>query len=188
MRKARENRQVTETVAAPQSEGQRRLRAVVEADGYPAVATKLGANKGTVHRWVNGERQPSAEVRQRLEDVLGIPLASWGQSAGVAPARPVQAAQDIVRASRGADDDAFEALLAEIGDIDTSKLLATDAAKIIKLRWDMLADAEKRRRTREDQLAGHPSFARVVEALVRALKPYPDALVAARDALSEALG
>lgn len=169
--------------ATAMTEGQRRLRERVARESFGEIASMLGVNKGTIHRWCTGEKSPGPAARAKIEEKLGIPNAAWGRAAGTSEktsSTPVAKAKAILQgAARASSQVEFDELLTSMRSIGVDDLLAMDAARILKMRWDMLEQAEKRRRVDEDRFVDHPSFRRLTRALVAALRPYPDALRAA---------
>lgn len=69
-------RQILRASESP-NDGVRRLRELLRYQSAARLAMRLGCDSTAVRRWARGARTPSPAWRERLYDVLGIPVESW---------------------------------------------------------------------------------------------------------------
>lgn len=191
-------REGTTPRAAEQSEGQVLLSAAAER--LVDVAERLHVGVSTVSDWRRGAKSPGGHARKRLAEVYGIPPESWDRPARSLVPRdelddnpapmleldtdgpPLESTlrmldQQLMRLANGGTDEDFKQ--AE----GIRKMLATRALQ------------EKDKRTIDAYIerslispTRQPFYQRVVNMVVDALKPHPDALrdvLAALDAAHE---
>lgn len=174
--------------AGPKTEGQRQLVAL--ADTSSAIARKVGASKQVVSCWRKGQKIPAAEARAKIDAEYGIPPPTWdqvpkGESQPGRASIPVSALstkstlEEIVEVQRMVETLAYNA---EISPIVRVKFV-DPLMKVLALK----ARVEREREFLEDRIVReHPEFARLTKALFEALRPWPDALRASREALRQA--
>ena len=201
-------REGTTPPAAEQSEGQRLLYAAAER--LVDVAERLHVGVSTVSDWRRGAKSPGGHARRRLAEVYGIPPESWDR-----PARsllPGEVGGDRLRRLAGEMDDPTPVMeLDADGPPLESTLRMLDAqlmrlanggtdedfkqAEGIRKMLATRAQQETSKRTLDAYIerslispTRQPFYQRVVNMVVDALKPYPDALrdvLAALDAAHE---
>lgn len=195
-------REGTTPRAAEQSEGQVLLSAAAER--LVDVAERLHVGVSTVSDWRRGAKSPGGHARKRLAEVYGIPTGAWDRPAqrvggersawdldGAEPAPvleldadgpPLESTlrmldQQLMRLANGGTDEDFKQ--AE----GIRKMLATRAQQETSKRTlDAYIERSLINPTRQ------PFYQRVVNMVVDALKPHPDALrdvLAALDAAQE---
>lgn len=191
-------REGTTPGAAEQSEGQRLLSAAAER--LVDVAERLHVGVSTVSDWRRGAKSPGGHARRRLAEVYGIPPESWDR-----PAQRVggdRFADDVAPVPMELDTDGpplestlrmLDAQLMRLanGGTDEDFKQAEGIRKMLATR----AQQEKDKRTLDAYIerslispTRQPFYQRVVNMVVDALKPYPDALrdvLAALDAAAE---
>ena len=203
-------REGTTPRAAEQSEGQVLLSAAAER--LVDVAERLHVGVSTVSDWRRGAKSPGGHARKRLAEVYGIPPESWDR-----PARslmPGEVGGDRLRRLAGELDDAPAHVPMEL-DTDGPPLESTlrmldqqlmrlanggtdedfKQAEGIRKMLATRAQQETSKRTLDAYIerslinpTRQPFYQRVVNMVVDALKPYPDALrdvLAALDAAAE---
>lgn len=191
-------REGTTPGAAEQSEGQRLLSAAAER--LVDVAERLHVGVSTVSDWRRGAKSPGGHARRRLAEVYGIPPESWDR-----PAQRVggdRFADDVAPVPMELDTDGpplestlrmLDAQLMRLanGGTDEDFKQAEGIRKMLATR----AQQEKDKRTIDAYIeravinpTRQPFYQRVVNLVVDALKPHPDALrdvLAALDAAAE---
>lgn len=172
----------------PKSEGQRLL--VASTDSHGDVARAVGASKQIVSCWRRGSKVPAPEARAKIEAAYGIPVTAWDRvpsSPGTAVAVAVQLPPDlskgstldeIVRAQQMIEGLFYDPSIAAIVRVK----FVDPLAKILALK----ARVEREREFLEDRIVReHPEFARLTKALFEALRPWPDAVRAVREAITQ---
>lgn len=62
------------------TEGASQLRrALAPAMNQARLAEKLGVSQQAVSNWLHGTSKPTLKTMAALEDLLGIPIRSWGE-------------------------------------------------------------------------------------------------------------
>lgn len=164
------------------------------------VAERLHVGVSTVSDWRRGAKSPGGHARRRLAEVYGIPPESWDR-----PAQRVggdRFADDVAPVPMELDTDGpplestlrmLDAQLMRLanGGTDEDFKQAEGIRKMLATR----AQQEKDKRTLDAYIerslispTRQPFYQRVVNMVVDALKPYPDALrdvLAALDAAAE---
>jgi transcriptional regulator with XRE-family HTH domain len=165
----------------PRSEGQRLLRLV--PGSLSAIATKVGADKGTVSRWRSGEKVPAEGLRLRLQTECGIDPAAWDR-------RPLGYGPPVPEPSAAPPDSQLGTTLEEtlwamalikkqlsVGDLTSSdrKSLTDNYTKLLAVRGREEARVEgfEARVVRD-----HPMWRSIVRGLPDVLRPWPDAATA----------
>jgi hypothetical protein len=172
------------TPPGPKTEGQRRL---LDQRGSEAeLAAQVGCGVAVVGHWRRGRRTPGEAHRHKLELLLGIPRRSWDVAPGAevtqeTPAPAVDADDDGTLAIAKAQiDSILKELKSEGLTDDGGRRLRDTLAKLLALR----ARLERDRDLLEDRVVReHPAWARTRAAILRALKPYPEAASAVSQAL-----
>lgn len=175
---------------AVRSEGQRLLTAIRESTAQ--VGARAGTSKNTVSCWRTGTKRPSEAARAKLHEVYGISPTAWDRAAGAPvppvalptpPSLPGKATIDLVNElvtrwmKVSSDPQIPLSMQAKVSDGPLAKYLQ------IKSRLEREAEFL------EDKIVlEHPSYRRIVKAMVAALKPYPDAMRAVRDAIGSLEG
>jgi transcriptional regulator with XRE-family HTH domain len=182
----------------------------------PDVAARVGCKREQIAYWRLGTRVPAPASRARLRTVLGIPEDAWdryparaGAQAPAAPTAPPTAAPapavassstpiDYAPVAPPADTVAAKARRLEQLVVAGLTMLERDESLTAVERFRLQSECQKLldklgRLTGESQVIGEsrlvrlPAFRRAVDEIVRALRPWPAAQVAAADALA-ALG
>jgi hypothetical protein len=167
------------------TEGQRLL---LEVDGSESeLAKQLGCGAAIIGHWKRGRRVPGGPARHKMSLLFSIPQRAWDVAPGkvAAPSKPAAT-------EKGRDDDIlditktqiFEILESLDDDTLTKEVRArtrTDLTKLLALR----ARIEKDRELGEDRMVReHPEWARVKAAILKALKPFPEAAAAVAKVLA----
>ena len=178
----------------------RRTRGAVMLSAVPgsvrALAARLGASRTSVSDWRSGRTLPSEELRAMLESVCGIPLRAWDER----DAAPAKAPADGESVPFDLGASSFRVLCDRLQLIESQGAEATTAevvnvSKEIRAHEDGALKRETGQRAFEERVerallspTRQPFYQRVVNMVVDALKPYPDALrdvLAALDAAAE---
>lgn len=175
-----------------------RLLAATGLD-HSTVAAELGVTRQAVQAWIAGDKAPSAARRSAAEKRYGVPVDAWDRPAGhPKPVVVVEAVAADASPAVGGSYDAEQRLRAQLTRLD--KLRAdgeredADLPPQARLRLEvtMLRCTEALARfTGEGQEIGEsrivrlPAWRRIQDAIVVALRPWPDAAVAVMKALKE---
>lgn len=163
-----------------------------------------GAALSTVQAWRDGDRSPNSAMRMRIRDVakerfgVELPDEAWDErvpaaelQAAVPPPREVR---NVAQAVPGADDTATIAaqLLASIRDLQARMHDPNEPPlgieKEASLMQQLTASAERLGRftgvkLTERQILGSPLWGLLLERIMGALEPWPDAMRAVSKAL-----
>lgn len=159
--------------------------------GGAEIASKVGVSEGLVSLWRSGKRKPSLPNRKLLLDLYKIPIESWDvPAATAAPARkPKRSAEEAWGSkSTKARAETLERELDEVRKtVKTESATPLERAKVLDKIFDNEIKLAKLKgelgAVDEATILRHPHWRRVESALLEALKPYPDALRAAGEAL-----
>jgi transcriptional regulator with XRE-family HTH domain len=172
------------------SEGQR-LFLLAERSPIAAARALGQRSHGSVTDWRSGRSVPSAEGRERIAAVYGIPPVTWSLRPGTkVNAEPTVETVAAVAGPAPSSLDDCMALLAVLrkdraqqGLSPADRVRLSDAeARILALR----ARLEAARELSEGRYVfEHPAWLRIKRMMVRALEPYPKALTAVLQGLSE---
>jgi len=172
------------------TEGQRLLRGLRLVHTDIARALKCGAT--IVGYWHTGRSLPGVEKRHQMELLYGIPLRAWD----VPPGTPLQRQQmstpqpesQSLPAKQGSTlaitkeqiaavlDDLKEENIAEA----TLGKLRDTLAKLLALRARLERDHEM---LEDRAVRGHPEWRRIKKAVLSALEPHPEAMMAVIESL-----
>lgn len=177
---------VAKSTKVPKSktEGQKRL---LDVDGTEAeLAAKLGCGSAIIGHWRRGRRVPGKAHRHKIELLFGIARRAWDVAPGTELATPQSAASassedvDTLTITKTQIDAILDGLKNEaLTDAAAAKLRDT-MAKLLALR----ARLERDREMAEDRaVREHPAWTRTKAAILRALKPYPEAAAAVAESL-----
>lgn len=176
-----------------------RLLAATGLD-HAAIAAELDITRQAVQQWLSGEKRPSASRRMSLSKRYGVPPEAWDKpvSVSVVGSGGGSDASSMAEGSPvgvGARFDAEARLRAQLNRLD---ILRTTAADDLPPQVRMRLEATETRciellgkLTGEGQEIGEsrivrlPAWRRIQDAIVIALRPYPDAAVAVMAALKE---
>lgn len=157
-------------------------------------ATRWGISPQSVSKYQRGETLPSSELRERIADVGGPDPDSWDEA--IVAGAPTSGALAALGPSRGvtADDTATEAELlrasirkmhAELNgasDLDLGQ--RTRIAASLTAMVDKLGHHTGVKLT-ERQMRDSPIFVAMWDRVVEALELWPEAMLAAADAIDE---
>lgn len=174
-RKTKAAAKVTADAPAPKTEGQRALLAL--PDSHSAIGERLGTSKQSVHQWRTGERIPGATMRQRVAEVLAIPIEAWDRLPGTTDdADP----PPFVPPIGGGEVAELEALIRQVAEERRKgSLTAAHLRDNIKLESQLREQRQRALERAEMQetriVTGHPFWKRLRGALLEALRQHPDA-------------
>lgn len=161
------------------------------------------AHRPAVSRWRNGKRLPEASARKALQEVFGIEPRAWDlppgaeapEEATVSPEATQVATITGNTLATALDPTASELAKDLLGRIQVLREQSESTTLPLSAR-KQLAEMEGRAIERYAKLSGQaaterdilssPHFTRVLDELMAALEPYPEALRAVRKAMSEA--
>jgi transcriptional regulator with XRE-family HTH domain len=169
-----------------------------QAGGDPAViARKLGVGVSTISLWRSGDRTPSDANRVGLRHLLGIPDDAWDQDMPEVMARPVppHTGPEIVdlasaRVSVVAEAVRQMAIIRQTVDAVASDPMSSpyEIARVMASTSKSLAVLGKLTGSTLElsptQVRNTPAWQRLEEVLAQALRDWPDALHAVREALA----
>jgi transcriptional regulator with XRE-family HTH domain len=183
---------------AKRSEGGRllQLTAVSQAE----IAATISVSTCIVSHWISGKVTPSPARRQEIYRAYGVPIESWDQPLGSAGApAPVPAPAPAKRAKARAAKTKPTA-----GPLDPMAGIMEEVARYTEMLADRdIPDARKAALSRarvnalkvyaqlqggslnEAQIVRLAAFRRVVDAIARALVPWPAAMAAVGKALEQ---
>lgn len=161
--------------------------------GKLAVASvKFAVSQATISNWRAGKRTPDERHQLKIEAELGIPRAWWSEPveepdrgpaaeepATIADARALHR-EDLAAAQRLTRDAMREA--------DNEPDLQRRAAIVQKLTATLQAQAKMAGTSREldpKQILASPAWDEIETAMVAALRPWPDAMAAVKEALDD---
>ena len=177
----------------------------------PDVAARVGCKREQIAYWRLGSRVPAPASRAKLRAVLGIPDDAWdrypkpeAKPAARAPAGPTSSSSTpidytpVTPTAPPGDSVAAKAKRLEQLVVAGLDMLERDAQLTAVERFRLQSECQKLldklgRLTGESQVIGEsrlvrlPAFRRAVDEIVRVLRPWPAAQMAAADALA-ALG
>lgn len=64
------------------NEGVRQLRVICQRQTFGQVARRALCDEATIRRYARGIRHPHPEMRDRLQERLGIPAGAWDEPCG----------------------------------------------------------------------------------------------------------
>lgn len=170
-----------------------RSRGSVEFCRFPGTqvtkAERFKVSPQSISKYERGETLPHSELRERIADAGGPDPDAWDEPA----VKPAALASLGPLASATAADTATEAdlLLAEIRKLrQDPNVEQLDVAQKGRLLQSLTAMVDKLghhtgTKITERQILDAPPFLVVVDRLIEALEPWPEAMRAARDAISE---
>lgn len=159
--------------------------------GVVKVSERLGAggSKSNVSKWRLGESLPPANMRERIFELWGIGPDAWDEpveiSAAVAPvagevtAEHTASAAALILATVQAMHTELNAGGSDLDIKQRSAIAANLVAMVDKLGHHTGIKLTAR------QILGAPIFIEICARLVAALEPWPDAMLAAADAIEE---
>jgi hypothetical protein len=178
----------------PTTEGQRQL--IEEPSSDVLIAEKLECGSAVVGHWRRGRRLPGPTFRRKLELLFGIPQRAWDVEPGAPiPSKPPPSAGEPKKRRKADDDkdtltitkDQIDAVLSEL---EGQTMTETASARLRDTMSKLLALRSRLERDRdllEDRVVReHPEWLRTKAAILKALKPYPDAAKAVAEALKQA--
>lgn len=165
----------------------RRFQEATKTETLKTMSGKLIASKNAINDWLHGSKRPTRAMRARIRVIYGIPDDMWGRlpftddpDDGKPP--PMRPTRDPTQPIPSTLEDCLDMLDAlreqrrrsDLLNAERVKLADTEA-KILTLR----AKLELQHELQEDRLVRtHPAWIKMKRDLLRALKPYPDALEA----------
>ena len=176
------------TLAAKRSEGSRLLGRVSATQGD--IGAALGVSQAAVAQWAGGTKRPGTSHRQELFRLYGIALDTWDRPPNVqrTPAKDPVSAADPTR-SMGEAATRLRAVLGELEAMDPGELSdqarlrrASTMANILKQLGQQTGESQE---IGEARIVRLPAWRRVVEAMLRALDPWPAAQAAVAKTLDE---
>jgi hypothetical protein len=162
------------------SEGSRLL---VAAGTVAATASTIGVTTRTISSWRSGAKRPSEAAKIRLRDAFQIPIEAWGLLPGNASHDGVAAPNEPFVEPR--EGTAIDGLRVQLGRIRRQRqepgLTPRTALDLEKLELGVLQAIARVEDTRlsEPEIANSLAYRRMVDRLVDALTPHPEALNAA---------
>lgn len=190
---------------APRTEGQRLL---VDVPGSLAdVAKELGVGRTTVSDWRRGAKSPGVKARAKLRKAYGIPTDAWDMASGSAPRWTARAddaphLEHVPGAPPACDDGAplaatlamIDAQLARLHRIQIEHGNDLAHSEQVRLSETITKTLAQRGRLEKDKkvidreieralVKSQPFYTRAINAVVDALKSYPDAALAVESAL-----
>lgn len=173
---------------------------------HSAIASEVGVTRQAVQQWVAGDKTPGVARRGAILERYGVPVEAWD--------RPAEAPKAEVEGTSGGSGEGSMSEGTSTGTgrrFDAESRLRSQLARLDKLRADGEAEGgdlppqarlrlevtETRctellaRLTGEGQEIGEsrivrlPAWRRIQDAIVVALRPYPEAAVAVMKALKE---
>jgi hypothetical protein len=203
----------TPVAASPASPERRRHdtrgRELLDARGVGAaeLGRQLQCSRGVVHAWITGRKQPSAAARARLE-ALGIPAASWSQAPSDGRATdqgrrhatpsPTSGAPELGASSPAVHLARPDGGLAELDDLlahvraarrDPSLVASErlkagmEEAKLLAYRTRLEHQIATRPAMIEDLCVRHPKWIAFRDALIEAIAPHRQAMLAVAEVL-----
>lgn len=160
------------------------------------IAAKLGRKQEQVSRWVNGQLRPSKATRAAMFVAFGIRPEAWDelakgsplQEAPQAPAAPDEALDDkSVRARAERLQRMLDAQLGQLErdtqatPLERAKVMSSVAATL-KVLGAITGEAQE---IGESRILRLPAWRRIEDALIEALRPWPEAARAAAETLRE---
>jgi hypothetical protein len=153
------------------------------------ISGKLIASRNAINDWLHGAKRPARTMRARIRVIYGIPDDCWMRVPFTedppTPTQPDMPPQrpPIDRASQPSTlDDCLDMLAALREQRRRSDLISSDRVKLADTEAKVLAlraKLELQVELQEDRLVRtHPAWLKMKRDLLRALKPYPDALEA----------
>jgi transcriptional regulator with XRE-family HTH domain len=171
------------------TEGQRQLLEITGIEDE--LAEKLGCGRAIVGHWRRGDRLPGAKSRHKLELLFGIPPLAWDVGPGSeVPTDPTP--KNAVCDQLSENDDVLDIVKRQLLEIrealqapglaDAARLKLLDtSAKLLALRSRL----ERDRELLEDRIVReHPEWRRIKGAILKALRPYPEAAAAVAEAIA----
>lgn len=156
---------------------------------HASIASEMGVSRVAVTQWLNGDKRPSAGRRGAIFARYGVPPEAWEA--------PLQR-QDPKNASQSDSPTVLDAegrLRAQLARLDAlrsegngdlppqvrMRLEATET-RCIELLGRLTGEGQE---IGESRIIRLPAWRRIQDAIVVALRPYPDAAVAVMQALKE---
>lgn len=168
------------------NEGARQLGRICEARTQAVVAAELGVTRQAVASWLSGMKGPNEKRRHEIAAKLGIHPDRWRE----APMPPVTSPKPSPsRRARGPRTTPYERALAHLESVDAalaafpqasprelaallnSRSAALRALGACETTWEKILDSDE--------------WERIEAALLKALRPFPEAANACRQAMHE---
>lgn len=174
---------------------------------HASIAAEVGISREAVTQWLSGDKRPSAARRLTLCKRYGVPVDAWDRPAG-APRAAVPGSVPVSQHAEGGVSTADEAPTGVGARFDAEARLRAQLARLDALRSTASEDLPPQVRMRleatetrciellgkltgegqeigESRIVRLPAWRRIQDAIVVALRPYPDAAVAVMAALKE---
>lgn len=160
-----------------------------------AFAKELGVEQSTVSRWISGEKIPSVEYRAILSRELGIAERDWEEHSKKPTVSEVAPIPIVHRSKRrpireiAADVEACaEALIRDMAKVDHLSTPAEKVKVLIGVSQALMylgkISGETSQMT-EAAILKTPQFRRAMGSIIDAITPWPDAMKAMVDRISE---
>lgn len=160
-----------------------------------SAAAKLSVSQPTISLWRSGKRVPHERHQLEIEEKFGIPRALWTELPDEPDRGPVAEEPATIADARALarDDLAMAQRLTRqaLRDAENEPDLQRQAAIITKLTSSLQAQQRMAGTSREldpKQILASPAWDEVENAMVAALRPWPDAMVAVKAALDDLSG
>jgi transcriptional regulator with XRE-family HTH domain len=174
---------------------------------HETIGAELGVARNTITQWLNGDRNPSPTRRKTIAKKFGVPADAWDRkpraaraTAAGAGVRSEEAQTLAVVAESGpiARFDAEARLRAQLSRLDAERAAGSKRGHQLPPQIRMRLEATETRciellgkLTGEGQEIGEsrivrlPAWRRIQDAIIGALRPWPEASVAVMKALQE---
>lgn len=162
---------------------------------HAAIAAALGVSRAAVTQWLSGDKRPAHGRRAAIEQLYGVPPAAWDAELSEPVLGPAQAKTDPCACSTGFHAEAR--LRDQLERLDAIRTAAADDAtmppqarlrleatttRCIELLAKLTGEGQE---VSEARILRLPAWRRIQDAIIAALRPYPDAAVAVAKALKE---
>jgi transcriptional regulator with XRE-family HTH domain len=160
------------------------------------IARVCGSNASSITRWLSGERKPTLETQALLKRRYKIPLSQWAEpelelGAALAPVEDPEAVATVSVRERAEKlqriaDQAVKAVESPTSTADDRRL-ALEKLRAVRIAQGSLNQLGKitgeTKDLTEAQIVKTPAWSRVCTELLKALTPWPEAMLAVGHAL-----